>query len=153
MGEEYITQFAEIQDIDPWMHMIEIIKSNFPGLETAEMLRSYRETVIKNMNRRTAICTKYAGEVVGIIIFSYHAKCLSCMAVDPNHRRKGIATAMIEMMLSLFPRDADISVTTFREHDPKGIAPRALYQKFGFVEAELVEEFHYPHQKFVLHIN
>lgn len=59
----------------------------------------------------------------------------------PEHRRKEIDTAMMKDMLSLFPCDTDISVTTFRENDPKGIAPRPLYRKFGFVEDELVEEF------------
>lgn len=42
---------------------------------------------------------------------------------------------------------------TFRENDVKGIAPRKLYKKFGFEEDELVEEFGYPNQRFVLHAN
>ena len=32
----------------------------------------------------------------------------------------------------------------------KGTNPRALYRKFGFVEAGLTEEFGYPNQVFVL---
>lgn len=60
MNEEYTIQFSEIQDIDSWMQMIEAVKINFPGLDTAELLGSYRQTVIKNMNRHTAICTKYS---------------------------------------------------------------------------------------------
>lgn len=94
---------------------------------------------------------KYSNEIVGVMIFSYHSQCLSCMAVHPKHRRKGIASAMIEKMLSLFTDDVNISVTTFREDDIKGIAPRALYKKYGFVEDELVTEFNYPNQKFILH--
>ncbi|SDE66174.1 Acetyltransferase (GNAT) domain-containing protein [Fontibacillus panacisegetis] len=82
------------------------------------------------MKSITAICAKHANEVVRVLIFSYNAKCLSCMAVHPEHRRKGIATAMMKDMLSLFPSDVDISVTTFRENDSKGIAPRPLYKKF-----------------------
>lgn len=38
-------------------------------------------------------------------------------------------------------------------HDVKGIAPRKLYKKFGFEEDELIEEFGYPNQRFVLHAN
>lgn len=57
---------------------------------------------------------------------------------------------MIEKMLSLFPKDIDISVTTFREEDEKGRAPRPLYKKFGFKEDELTMEFEYPHQRFTL---
>lgn len=151
MSGKYTMQFAELQDIDSWMEMIEIVKDNFPGLETKEQMESYKQTVIKNMNRDTAICVKYGNKIVGILIFSYNAKCISCMAVHPKHRRKGIATTMIEKMLSLFPKDIDIWVTTFREEDEKGVEPRPLYKKFGFVQDELVEEFNYPHQKFVLH--
>jgi hypothetical protein len=44
----------------------------------------------------------------------------------------------------------DITVSTFREEDEKGTAPRALYKKFGFEEDELIEEFGYPNQRFVL---
>lgn len=151
MSEKYTIQFAGLQDHDSWMQMIESIRTNFPGLDTEELLESYKQTVIKNISRQTAICAKHTNEVVGVLIFSYNAKCLSCMAVHPEHRRKGIAAAMIKDMLSLLPSDVDISVTTFRENDSKGIAPRALYKQFGFVEDQLVEEFNFPLQKFVLH--
>lgn len=151
LSEEYSLNYAEMQDIDSWIKMIEIVRDNFPGLETAEKINDYRQTVIKNIKRKTAICVKYKCRVVGVMLFSYNSRCLSCMAVHPNHRRKGIASAMIEKMLSLFPDNTDITVTTFRENDIKGIAPRMLYKKYGFEEDELVTEFGYPNQKFILH--
>ncbi|MCM1989576.1 GNAT family N-acetyltransferase [Oceanirhabdus seepicola] len=150
MNKEYSIQFAQVQDIDSWIKMIQIVRDNFPGLQTSEQIESYRQTVIKNINRETSICVKYFSEVVGVLIFSYNSKCLSCIVVHPEHRRKGIASAMIKKMLELFPDDIDITVTTYREGDTKGIAPRPLYKKFGFIEDELVEEFNYPHQKFIL---
>lgn len=151
LSEEYSLCYAEVNDIDSWIKMIEIVRDNFPGLETDEDMEGYRQTVIKNIKRQTALCVKHKGDIVGIMLFSFISKCISCMAVHPNHRRKGIAAAMIEKMLSLFPNDADVSVTTFRENDIKGIAPRQLYRKFGFEEDELVTEFNYPNQKFILH--
>lgn len=151
LNGEYTLCYAQVQDIDSWMKMIEIVRDNFPGLDTTKGLDDYRQTVIKNIMRKTALCVKYSNEIVGVMLFSCHSQCLSCMAVHPNHRRKGIASAMIEKMLSLFPDGVDISVTTFREDDIKGIAPRALYKKYGFVEGELVTEFNYPNQKFILH--
>lgn len=149
LNKEYSLVYAEIQDIDDWIKMVEVVKDNFPGLETAEKMNEYKKTVIKNIERKTALCVKCSNEIVGIMLFSYNCKCLSCMAVHPDHRRKGVASAMIEKMLELFPRDADISVITYRENDVKGIAPRALYKKYGFEEAELVVEFEYPEQKFI----
>lgn len=151
LSEKYSLSYAEMQDITSWIKMIDIVRDNFPGLETADKMEDYRQTVVKNIKRKTALCVKYEGEIVGIMIFSYNSKCLNCMAVHPKHRRKGIASAMIEKMLSLFPNNTDITVTTFREDDTKGIAPRPLYKKYGFEEAELVTEFDYPHQKFILH--
>jgi len=35
-------------------------------------------------------------------------------------------------------------------YDKKGIAPRALYEKYGFEEDELVTEFNYPLHRFIL---
>lgn len=146
MKNKFVVQFAELQDVTSWMKMIEIVKAEFPGLE----LESYKQTVIKNINRNTALCIKTENEVIGALIFSYNLKCLSWMAVHPNYRRKGIASALITKMLELFPKDVDISVTTFREGDAKGIAPRRLYSKFGFAQDRLVEEFNYPNQIFIL---
>ena len=151
LSEKYLLGHAEIQDIDFWIKMINIVQENFPGLETTEKIEDYRQTVIKNIKRKTALCVKNEGEIVGVLLFSYNSKCLSCMAVHPNHRRKGIASAMIEKMLSLLPNNIDISVTTFRKNDEKGIAPRQLYKKYGFEEDELLTEFDYPVQRFILH--
>lgn len=153
LSSEYSLNFAEMQDTDSWMHLVEIVRDNFPGVETEEAMEEYRGTLIKNIKRQTALCVKYKNEVVGILLFSYNSQCLSCMAVHPEHRKKGLASAMIEKMLCLFPKNADIFVTTFREEDEKGSAPRALYKKFGFIEDELQTEFGYPNQKFVLHGN
>ncbi|MTI47900.1 MAG: GNAT family N-acetyltransferase [Firmicutes bacterium] len=151
MVKEYKVEFAKTDDLDPWMDMATEVRNNFPGLETSKQLESYRQTVIKNINRQTAICVKDDVKIVGVLLFSYNSSCISCMAVHPDYRRKGIASEMIKKMLSLFPDDINISVTTFREDDEKGIAPRSLYKKFGFIEGELIEEFDYPHQRFILH--
>lgn len=151
MDNKFQLKMAELSDLDAWMAMIEIVKHNFPGLDTEQEICDYRQVVIKNMNRKSAICIKDGEKVVGLLLFSYNQKCLSCMGVDPDYRQQGIATAMIDMMLSLLPADEDVWVVTFRAEDDKGVAPRALYKKLGFVEDELVIERGYPHQKFILH--
>lgn len=150
LNDNYILDFADINDIGPWMKMVRKVKDNFPGLDTDVEVAEYRKTVIKNMKRKTALCVKFKDEIVGLMLFSYNSKCLSCMAVHPDHRRRGISSAMIDKMLLLMPADMDISVTTYREGDSKGIAARALYKKYGFIEDELVTEFGYPNQRFIL---
>ncbi len=66
------------------------------------------------------------------------------------HRREGIASALMTEALGRLDRARDITVTTFRDDDPRGAAPRALYKKFGFVEGDFVIEFGCPSQMFVL---
>lgn len=149
--EKYILKFAEIEDLASWMDMVEIVRYNFPLLEKDEELAKYKDIVIKNIKRKSALCVKDGNIVIGILIFSYNQKCLSCMAVHPDYRRRGIATALIEIMISVLPSDEDIWVITFREDDEKGKSPRALYKRIGFKEAELLMEHNYPHQKFVLY--
>ena len=42
-----------------------------------------------------------------------------------------------------------MTVTTFRAENDWGTAPRALYERFGFVPEALVEENGYPCQRYV----
>jgi ribosomal protein S18 acetylase RimI-like enzyme len=149
MNRVYIG-LAESTDLISWMDFIQEVRWNFPGLDTSEQLEAYRQTVIKNMNRHTAIYAKDGDKIIGIILFSVNQNVLGCMAVDPSYRRNGIASQMIELMLHYMDRSRDIIVTTFREGDENSIAPRALYKKLGFIEGEFCEEFNYPHQKFIL---
>lgn len=141
---------ATSEDFDSWMELIDKVKWNFPGLDCDVEYENYRMAVRKFINRGTAICAQKNSTVVGVLLFSMKHKMLCCMAVDPDYRRLGIATGMIQFLLTFFDNSDEIILSTFREDDEKGVAPRALYKRLGFCESELCEEFNYPHQKFVL---
>ena len=138
------------EDIDQWMKLVTMVSPGFPGLETEEALNEHRQTVLKFMGKDQALCVKVGNRIVGVLLFSRGRNMICCLAVDPDFRRSGIASALLDRALSELDRTREITVTTFREEDTKGTAPRALYKKFGFVEGELVEEFGYPNQVFVL---
>ena len=57
---------------------------------------------------------------------------------------------LLQNALAELDNSRDITVTTFRDNDEKGIAPRALYKRFGFAEEKLMVENDYPVQRFVL---
>ena len=65
-------------------------------------------------------------------------------------KARHIGEAMIQFMLPLMNPNKDITVTTYREGVPEGIAARAFYQKLGFRPGRLTEEFGSPVQEFVL---
>lgn len=145
-------QWGQSDDIDNWMNLVEEIRWNFPGLETEKGLAEHRSTVLRFMGKAQALCAKDDhGKIIGVLLFSRSRNMICCLGVSPMHRRCGIASCLLAKALEQLDRTKAISVSTFRENDEKGIAPRALYQKFGFVADELTVEFGYPNQRFLLH--
>ena len=142
--------FGTPSDIESWMNLVNQVSWNFPGLETQEKIDEHKETVLRFMSKKQALCIKDKNEVAGVILFSRKHNMICCLAVSPQYRRCGIASKLLEKALGELNPNMDISVSTFREDDEKGIAPRTLYKKFGFVEDELIEEFGYPNQRFVI---
>jgi len=147
-----VIQFGQSTDIDNWMNLVKEISWNFPGLETNERIAEHRKIVLQFIGKAQALCAKDDNEkIIGVILFSRGRNMICCLGVSPKHRRYGVASCLLSKALEQLDRTKDISVSTFREDDKKGTAPRALYKKFGFVEDELVEEFGYPNQVFLLH--
>ena len=145
-----IVQYGALQDIDFWMQLVQRVRWNFPGLETEAALEDHRKTVLRFMGENRALCVKDAEKVVGVLLLSKKHNMICCLAVAPEYRRKGIASALLESALTELDRSRDITVTTFRDNDEKGIAPRALYKQFSFTEEKLMIENDYPVQRFVL---
>ena len=143
-------EFGKVSYIDSWMTLVRKVSWNFPGLETEEGIIDHRNTVLKFINKNQAICVRENNRVIGVLLFSRYHNMICCLAVDPDFRRQGIASMLLEKALQELDRNRDITVSTFREDDEKGRAPRALYKKFGFKEGELTVEFGYPNQVFVL---
>lgn len=71
--------------------------------------------------------------------------------VHPQYRKRGIAKAFCEKALYELACSAQISVTTFREGDKADTGYREIWGSLGFAEAELLIEFGYPTQRFILH--
>ena len=142
--------FGEPADIDLWMGLVRQVSWNFPGLETEEALEEHRQTVLRFMGKRQALCAKEESGIQGVLLFSRNRNMICCLAVSPECRRRGIASNLLKAALMELDVGRDITVSTFREGDIKGDAPRALYRKFGFTEGELTVEFGYPNQVFVL---
>ena len=146
-------EYGTSLDIESWMQLVQRVRWNFPGLETAVALDDHRQTVLRFMGEYRALCVKDAEKVVGVLLLSKKHNMICCLAVAPEYRRNGIASALLEKTLTELDRSKDITVTTFRDDDEKGIAPRELYKRFGFTEEKLMVENDYPVQRFVLRGN
>ena len=116
-----VIQFGKKVDIDNWMRLVEEISWNFPGLETKEKIEDHRKTVLRFIDKEQALCAKDDNEKIIGVLLFSRGHNMICCL--------GVSPA-------------------YRRY---GIAPRALYKKFGFVEDKLIEEFGYPNQVFILH--
>lgn len=141
------------QDIDSWMELVQSVRRTFPGLETEAALKEHRNTVLEFMNQKRAICVKAGNRIIGVLLFSTKYNMICCLAVSNEYRKQGIGSILLAYALEKLDRTQPITVSTFREEDEKGAAPRALYKKYGFIPDALIEEFGYPNQKFVLYPN
>ena len=143
-------QLAKPENIDAWMVLVEQVRDTFPGLETAEAMAEHRATVLQFIQESSAICALEAGRVAGALLFSKENSVLCFLAVDPAHRRQHIARQMVDFMLTQMEAGKNVTVTTFREGDPNGIAARTFYKHLGFSEGKLTEKFGSPVQEFIL---
>lgn len=133
------------EDIPAWLTLVLSVAAEFPGFQ----LEKYKTALEENIARNSALFAEIDGAMAGVLLFSYEDRELLFLAVLPKYRRFGVASALISRMLLKLPA-GDITLTTFCEEDKNGEAARALYQKFGFVPAEICRAFDYPTQRFVL---
>lgn len=142
--------YGDKNDIHAWMDLVRKVRDEFPGLETEEAMSDHEKTVLKFMDKMQAICVKNGSTIVGVLLFSRNRNMICFLAVAPEQRRNHIASALMDKALDELDRYRDITVSTFREDDPKGTAPRALYMKYGFEEGDMTIEFGYPNQVLIL---
>jgi ribosomal protein S18 acetylase RimI-like enzyme len=137
-------RFAQNNDINNWMELLELVKDNFPGLDIDE----YKIGLSTRILEQSALVAKEDNMLIGALLFSKESKELEFLAIHPQYRREGTATALIRHMFALFPKDSCFTVRTYREDDPKGKPAVELYKRIGFIPGELITVFDYPCKKF-----
>lgn len=144
------TGFAGFTHLESWFSLAEIIRNDFPGMDTDDAMNHYCDTVIRHIKQGSAIYAADGSMVVGMLLFSKEEGKICCLAVHPEYRRQKIAEKMLQLMVTAVGQDRDLVVETFREGDQKGVAARAFYKSLGFVPGELGVFQDYPVQMFVL---
>ena len=91
--------FGDNSCIDSWMQLVRKISWSFPGLETEESLNEHKQTVLKFMSKKQALCVINQETVVGVLLFSRGRNMICCLAVDPEHRKQGLASILMRKAL------------------------------------------------------
>ncbi len=138
--------YATEADIPEWMKLVQLVIDGFPHLDEEQYLGQLREYI---RNRR-ALILKDADTAVGIMAFHEMTGSIDFLGVHPQYRKKGIAKAFCKKALHELVCSKSITVTTFREGDKADTGQRNTIKSLGFSEAELLVEFGYPTQRFIL---
>lgn len=138
--------FATQEDIPKWIELVHLVIDGFPHLDENQYLEQLQEYI---RNKR-ALILKDADTAIGIMAFNEVMGSIDFFGVHPQYRKRGIAKAFCEKVLHELARSAQISVTTFRAGDKADTGYREIWESLGFAEAELLIEFGYPTQRFIL---
>ena len=145
--------FAVQEDIPCWMELVRLVVDGFPCLDEAEYIRVLKEkgVAVIYISHRMALILKDGAMAVGILLFTGETGSIDFMGCHPLYRKMGIPKAFLDKVMGELLKGRELSITTFREGDRADTGHRRAIKGLGFAEAELLVEFGYPTQRFVLH--
>lgn len=138
--------FASENDIPCWMGLVRLVIDGFPHLHEEEHIGTLKQYIKTNQ----ALILKDGDTAIGIMLFSYKAGSIDFMGTHPLYRKRGIEKAFFDKVMGELLRVKEISITTYRDGDKADTGQRKQIMELGFAEAELLTEFGYPTQRFIL---
>jgi len=139
-------ELAKMSDIPLWLDLVTLIIDGFPNLKE----ENYLEVLKKTISEKRALILKDKNIAIAVMAINYDTGSIDFFGVHPLYRKYGIAKLFLDKVMDELLKDKEISITTFREGDKADTGYRKTYKELGFAEAELLIEFGYPTQKFVL---
>lgn len=141
----HITLATE-DDIACWMDLVRLIIDGFPHLDEEE----YAVELKLRIRNKQALILKDGAIAVGVMLFSSETGNIDFMGTHPFYRNKGIPKAFLDKVMGELISRNEISITTYRVGDKADTGHRSAIKSLGFAEAELLIEFNYPTQRFIL---
>lgn len=139
-------RFAVPEDIPGWMELVRLVVDGYPHLEEKDYEKQLASCILKHC----ALLLREGPTVIGAMIFSRNTGSIDFLGVHPQYRKKGIAGLFLKRLVRELPDGKEISITTFRVGDKADTDWREVCQKLGFTEGELLTEYGYPTQRFIL---
>ncbi len=139
-------KFAAHSDMDDWMELVALTIDGYPCLNNAEYTRNLRQYIAD----KKALILRDEDMAVGAMAFSPDTGSIDFLAIHPQYRNLGITKLFLDKLADELLYGKEISLTTFRAGDKADTGYREEYHRLGFAERELLVEYGYPTQRFVL---
>lgn len=137
---------AQAIDIPEWMALMRLAIDGFPHLDEADFLQTLERYIADS----SALILRDGQLLVGAMMFAYDTGSIEFMGVHPQYRSRGVQRLFLDRLMQDFLPGRAISTTTYRESDKADTGYRSELKQLGFAEKELLTEFSYPTQRFVL---
>ena len=145
-NNQWNIHYASEEDIPCWMTLVRLVVDGFPHLYEDEYIHVLKQRI----RTRQALILKDHEIAIGAMLFSFKTGSIDFMGTHPLYHKKGIPKAFLDKVMGELLKGMDISITTYREGDKADTGHRKEIMELGFAEAELLVEFGYPTQRFVL---
>lgn len=139
-------RLANETDIPAWMNLMHLVIDGYPEMNEEDYLTQLKIGI----SEQRALVLKDDALLIGAMLFNRHTGSIDYWGVHPQYRNAGIHKLFIDALLQTYLPNQDISMTTYRASDKADTGHRALLYTLGFAERELLVEYGYPTQKFVL---
>lgn len=137
---------AQEADIPAWMELVRLAIDGYPCLDEEAYLEKLRGCI----REKRGLLIKDGGILAGVLAFSRNTGSIKFMGVHPQYRGSDVPLAFLDALMERYLPGREIGVTTYREHDRADTGYRRELKRLGFAERELLVEFGYPTQRFVL---
>lgn len=139
-------KFAVSDDIEDWMELVSLTIDGYPCLNKDE----YIQNLHRYIDDKKALILRDEDMVIGAMGFSPDTGSIDFLAIHPQYRHLGITKLFLDKLMDELLYGKEISLTTYRAGDKADTGYREEYYRLGFAERELLVEYGYPTQRFVL---
>ena len=115
-----------------------------------ERRADYLEKLKASIAEKRALVLRDEEILIGAIAFTSVPGSIVFLGIQPQYRNRGLQKLFLDVLAEKYLPGQEISITTYRERDKADTGQRNMLIKLGFAEKELLTEFGYPTQRFVL---
>lgn len=137
---------ARREDIPDWMNLMRLVIDGYPVMDEDD----YSAKLEESIDEKRALVLKAGNVLIGAMAFTYFPGGIEFLGVHPQYRNRGLQRLFLDALLEIYLPGREISTTTYRAQDKADTGHRDLLLQLGFAEKELLTEFGYPTQRFVL---
>ena len=134
------------KDIVDWMNLMRLVIDGYPVMDEDDYLAKLEESI----DEKRALVLREGDILIGAMAFTYSSGSIEFLGVHPQYRNSGLQKLFLDALLETYLPGQEISTTTYRKQDKADTGHRDMLLQLGFAEKELLTEFGYPTQRFVL---